>query len=87
MEDKIKIGMFRDWFIVSDECSANDLEQTAISSVALDRLAEKFRLRALAYYYEGEGDTDNEKIVTTLIPGMTSLTGRNLPGSANYQSF
>jgi L-arabinose isomerase len=78
-ELRSKIGKFRDWFIVSDECSANDLEQTAISSVALDRLAEKFRLRALAYYYEGEGDTDYEKIVTTLIPGMTLLTGRNIP--------
>ena len=74
-----KIERFRDWFSVSNECSSNDIEQTALSSVALDRLAEKFRLGALAYYYEGEGDTDYEKIVTTLIPGMTLLTGRNIP--------
>jgi L-arabinose isomerase len=74
-----KIERFRDWFSVSNECSSNDIEQAALSSVALDRLAEKFRLEALAYYYEGEGDTDYEKIVTTLIPGMTLLTGRNIP--------
>jgi L-arabinose isomerase len=74
-----KISKFRDWFNVSKECSADDLEQTAISSVALDRLAEKFRLGGLAYYYEGEGDEDYKKIITTLIPGMTLLTGRNIP--------
>ncbi|MGD0755946.1 MAG: L-fucose/L-arabinose isomerase family protein [Bacteroidales bacterium] len=74
-----KISKFRDWFNVSKECSYDDLEQTALSSVALDRLAEKFRLAGLAYYYEGEGDADYEKIVTTLIPGMTLLTGRNIP--------
>lgn len=74
-----KLNKFRDWFNVSNECSVDDLEQTAISSVALDRLAEEFSLGALAYYYEGEGDADYEKIVTTLIPGMTLLTGRNIP--------
>lgn len=74
-----EINRFKDWFNVSKECSASDIEQAALSSVALDRLTEKFRLGALAYYYEGEGDADYEKIVTTLIPGMTLLTGRNIP--------
>jgi len=74
-----KIDRFKDWFNVSKECSSGDIEQAALSSVALDRLAGKFRLGALAYYYEGEGDADYEKIVTTLIPGMTLLTGRNIP--------
>jgi L-arabinose isomerase len=74
-----EIGRFKDWFNVSKECSSDDLEQAALSSVALDRLAEKLRLSALAYYYEGNGDADYEKIVTTLIPGMTLLTGNNIP--------
>ncbi|MGC1389399.1 MAG: L-fucose/L-arabinose isomerase family protein [Bacteroidales bacterium] len=80
-EDDInsKLSKFRDWFNVSNECSVDDLVQTAISSVALDRLAEEFSLGALAYYYEGAGEPDYEKIVTTLIPGMTLLTGRNIP--------
>ena len=64
---------------VSDECSSDDLEHAALSSVALDRLAAESRLGALAYYYEGEGDPEYEKIVTTLIPGMTMLTGQNIP--------
>jgi L-arabinose isomerase len=73
------IRRFKDWFRVSKDCTSGDIEQAALSSVALDRLAEKFRLSALAYYYEGEGDADYEKIVTTLIPGMTLLTGSNIP--------
>jgi L-arabinose isomerase len=78
-EIKNKLEQFYDWFNVSDECSEEDKINSARSSVALDKMAEKFRLGALAYYYEGEGDADYEKIVTTLIPGMTMLTGMNIP--------
>ncbi len=78
-DSQSKIRQFINWFDVSDECSEDDMREAALTSVALDRLAEKFRLGALAYYYEGEGDLGYEKIVTTLIPGMTLLTGRNIP--------
>jgi len=78
-ELSLKVECFKEWFNVSNDCSSSDIEQTALSSVALDRLAEKFRLGAMAYYYEGEDDIDYEKIITTLIPGMTLLTGRNIP--------
>jgi L-arabinose isomerase len=74
-----KLRQFINWFDVSGECSKEDMEEAACTSVALDRLAEKYRLGALAYYYEGEGDAAYEKIVTTLIPGMTLLTGANIP--------
>jgi L-arabinose isomerase len=80
-----KIGSFKEWFDVSDECSSGDLEQSALSSISLDRLTDKFKLGALAYYYEGEGDPENEKIVTTLIPGMTLLTGRNIPAAGECE--
>lgn len=78
-DTKAKILQFINWFDVSAECSREDMEQAALSSVALDRMAEKYKLGALAYYYEGEGDPDYVKIVTTLIPGMTLLTGNNIP--------
>jgi L-arabinose isomerase len=74
-----KIGQFKEWFNVSEECSDAEIEQAAKSSVALDQLAGKYRLGSLAYYYEGEGDADYEKIAATLIPGMTLLTGSNIP--------
>jgi L-arabinose isomerase len=70
---------FRKWFDVSGECSRDDIKEAAISSAALDKMTDTYRLGALAYYYEGEGDEAYEKIVTTLIPGMTLLTGNNIP--------
>ncbi len=54
-----KIGQFNTWFNVSEECSSNDLKQAAQTSVALDRLADKFKLDALAYYFEGQGEIKN----------------------------
>jgi len=63
-EISLKTGQFQEWFDVSAECSNEDIKQSAMSSVALDLLTEKYRLNALAYYYEGEGDPEYEKIVT-----------------------
>jgi L-arabinose isomerase len=74
-----EIEYFRTWFEISPECSQEDLRNSARSSVALYKLGQNYRLGALAYYYEGEGDNEYQNIVTTLIPGMTILTGRNLP--------
>jgi L-arabinose isomerase len=74
-----------EWFDVSKECSTVDMEESAKSSAALGRLARKFSLGSLAYYYEGEGDPDYEKIVTTLIPGMTLLTGHNVPAAGECE--
>jgi L-arabinose isomerase len=74
-----KIGEFRSWFEVSPECSGDDLIDAARGSVALDRLVATNSLNSIAFYFEGEGDIDYEKVVTTLIPGMTLLTGRNIP--------
>jgi L-arabinose isomerase len=74
-----KTKQFGSWFNVSEECRADDIENAARCSVALDRLVERNHLGALAYYYEGEGDPGYEKLVTTLIPGMTILTGSNIP--------
>lgn len=74
-----KISQFKSWFNVSPECQNDDLENAARSSVALDKLIKTNRLDSLAYYYEGDGDEAYEKIVTTLIPGMTLLTGQSIP--------
>jgi L-arabinose isomerase len=82
---KAKLEKFEEWFKVSEECSSDDLEQAALSSVALDQMEEKFKLGALAYYYEGVGDAAYEKIVTSLIPGLTLLTGRNIPVAGEYE--
>lgn len=74
-----EVHRFDKWFSVSAECSPSDIKDSAQSSVALHKLTQQFRLGSLAYYYEGAGDSEYEKIITTLIPGMTLLTGSNIP--------
>jgi L-arabinose isomerase len=70
---------FEQVFEVSPDCEADEMARAARTSVALDKLAEKFGLGSLAYYYEGDGDPAYETIVTSLIPGLTLLTGKNIP--------
>ena len=70
---------FEQVFEVSPDCEADEMARAARTSVALDKLAEKFGLGSLAYYYEGDGDPAYENIVTSLIPGLTLLTGKNIP--------
>ncbi|MEW4923863.1 L-fucose/L-arabinose isomerase family protein [Algibacter sp. 2305UL17-15] len=74
-----KIEEFNTIFKVSDECEKEELIRAAKTSVALDKLVEKYQLGSMAYYYEGDGDATYENVVTSLIPGFTLLTGKNIP--------
>ena len=82
---KEELVRFSEWFDVSSECSPAFLEESAKSSVALALLAIQYNLGSLAYYYEGEGDSGYENIITTLIPGMTLLTGHNIPAAGECE--
>jgi L-arabinose isomerase len=70
---------FEEWFDISPDCPSEDIRASAVSSAALRKLASINDIGALAYYYEGAGDPSYEKIVASLIPGMTILTGQNIP--------
>lgn len=74
-----KIEEFRSAFDVAEECEADELQRAARTSVALDKLVDRFQLGALAYYYEGDGDPAYQDIITSVIPGFTLLTGRHVP--------
>ena len=78
-EIRSKISQFRSWFEVSPECTDAELADAAKGSIALEKLADINKLGSIAFYYEGEGDPGYEKVVTALIPGMTLLTGHNIP--------
>ncbi len=80
-----KIKEFEEKFNVAETCTRFELERAAKTAVALDQLVEKHNLNALAYYYEGEGDDDYLDIVTSWIPGLTLLTGRNIPAAGEYE--
>jgi L-arabinose isomerase len=66
-------------FKVSRECAEAELERAAKTSCALDALADKHRLGALAYYYESVAGNPYQDIVTSVIAGNTLLTGRHIP--------
>lgn len=84
-EVEAKITQFEEEFNVSKDCSEMEKERAAKTSVALDKLISEKNLGALAYYYEGEGDKSYEDIVTSMIPGLTLLTGHNVPAAGEYE--
>jgi L-arabinose isomerase len=74
-----KIREFHSYFTVIPECTSDELERAALTSVALDRLVQSHGLGSLAYYYEGIDGNEYENIATSVIPGNTMLTGKNIP--------
>jgi len=58
-EVKQRLQLFYEVFDVQEDCSVEALEKAAITSVALDKLVEQYKLGSLAYYYKGTGNADN----------------------------
>ncbi len=80
-----KLSQFNHAFAVAADCEQEELERAAATSVALDKIVETYHLGSLAYYFEGVGDAAYENIVTSLIPGLTLLTGNNIPVAGEYE--
>ena len=80
-----KITAFRDFFEVGEECPAEELERAARTSVALDTLVANRDLDLLAYYYMGSGVPQNEETMSSIILGMSMLTGRGVPAAGEYE--
>lgn len=76
---KDKLDEFNRAFDVSPECGKDELERAARTATALDRLVDRHKLGALAYYYEGTSGSEHEDIVTSVIAGNTLLTGSGIP--------
>ena len=79
LEIEAKIAEFQATFEVTAECTSDEIERAARTSIALDKLVEAHGLGSMAYYYEGESGNDYENIVTSVIAGNTLLTGKNIP--------
>ncbi|WP_179021782.1 L-fucose/L-arabinose isomerase family protein [Winogradskyella forsetii] len=84
-EIKSKLNEFEDVYNVAADCEISELERAAKTSIALDKLVQEYQLGSLAYYFEGEGDLAYQDIVTSLIPGLTLLTGNNVPVAGEYE--
>ncbi len=82
---KERVQLFYQEFDVQNDCSTEELEKAAITSVALDRLAEAHKLGSVAYYYKGTGNAENEEAISSIILGNSLLTARGIPVAGEYE--
>ncbi len=80
-----RLQLFYNVFDIQEDCAAEELEKAAVTSVALDKLVEKYKLGSLAYYYKGTGNKDNEEAIASIIPGNSLLTARGIPVAGEYE--
>jgi L-arabinose isomerase len=84
-ETKNKIAEFCEKFDVQPDCSPEELERAARTSVALERLVEMHKLGSLAYYYQGTGNPENEDAISSIILGTSLLTASGVPVAGEYE--
>ena len=80
-----RVKYFYEAFDVQPDCSKEELERAAKTSVALDKLVDKYRLGSMAYYYKGSGVGDNEDTISSIILGTSLLTARGIPVAGEYE--
>jgi L-arabinose isomerase len=80
-----RVAHFYDAFDVQADCSQAELERAARTSVALDRLVDRYGLGSLAYYYVGTGNADNEDAISSIILGNSLLTARGIPAAGEME--
>lgn len=82
---KKRVHYFNEVFDVQADCSIEELERSAKTSVALDKLVEQYNLDSMAYYYKGTGNNDNEDTISSIILGNSLLTARGIPVAGEYE--
>jgi L-arabinose isomerase len=84
-EIRERVLLFQQTFSIQEDCSAEELQRAAITSLALDKLVEKYGLGSLAYYYKGTGIPENEDTMSSVILGNSLLTARHIPVAGEYE--
>ena len=80
-----RVKDFNEVFAVNEDCSLEELERAARTSLALDKLVEIYDLGSLAYYYKGTGNPENEDTMSSIILGNSLLTARGIPVAGEYE--
>ena len=80
-----RMQLFRSVFDVQQDCREEDLQNAAITSVALDKLVSKYKLGSLAYYYKGTGNEANENAIASIILGNSLLTANGVAVAGEYE--
>jgi L-arabinose isomerase len=84
-EIRAQVADFRSQFDVQPDCSLEELERAARTSVALDRFVAAHDLQSLAYYSMGSGVPANEDTLSSIILGTSLLTARGIPVAGEYE--
>jgi L-arabinose isomerase len=84
-EAQQRVKLFQQTFDVQSDCTAEDLLNSAITSVALDKLVEQHQLGSMAYYYKGTGNIENENAIASIILGNSLLTANGIPVAGEYE--
>lgn len=80
-----RVALFSDHFEIHPDCTPQEVEQCAITSVALDRLVDIHDLGSMAYYYKGTGNEANQEAISSIILGNSLLTARGIPVAGEYE--
>lgn len=80
-----QLQLFRQLFDIRADCPEADLEEAAITAIALEHLVTKYKLGSLAYYYKGTGNPDNELAIASIILGNSWLTANGVPVAGEYE--
>lgn len=80
-----KLTSFSRIFDIRKDCSQTELKRAAITSVALDKLVEKYDLGSMAYYYKGADKSENKDSISSIILGASLLTARGVPVAGEYE--
>lgn len=64
---------------ITRKLTASDLDMASRVAVALERFVDEHELDGLAYYYEGEPDSQMRQLVSNLIVGNSLLTAAGFP--------
>jgi L-arabinose isomerase len=80
-----RVQHFYNVFDVKPDCSPEELQRAAATSVALDKLVAQYKLGSLAYYYKGTGVAENEDTMSSIILGCSLLTANHVPVAGEYE--
>jgi L-arabinose isomerase len=80
-----RVQLFYSTFDVQPDCSLEELQRAAKTSVALDKLVAHYKLGSMAYYYKGTGNEDNEDAISSIILGNSLLTANGVPVAGEYE--
>jgi L-arabinose isomerase len=79
------LAEFRAEFDVQPDCPARELTRAARTAAALYKLVGRHSLGALAYFYNGSGNKQNEDAITSIILGTSLLTRQGIPVAGEYE--